>query len=146
MSNEPLPAAAYTLPAWVGEDLQILHAELLARMRRDIANMGGFLAINEMLAERVVFNYIVLKSKEVAAVGEPGGWAHERNQKEFNTFWLLTVRELNNLTTKPAHDGIRSALLEKMADAISVSLADVPPEMRNSLSESLIRAVEMVEL
>lgn len=146
MTTQPLPQAAYTLPEWVDTELQILHADLIARMRDDIQTMGGFGTVNEMLAERVVFNYIILKSKEVAAVGQPGGWTHERNQKEFNTFWLATVQELNRIATRPDASKIKDALNEQIAGAIAEAVADVPSELRNQISERLLLAIEGVEV
>ncbi len=135
--TQPLPAAAYTLPAFVGEELQVLHTELVSRLRAEAQHLPHMGTVAELLIERIAFNYIILKYKEGAVEGDGRiGFTHERNQKEFNTFWLTMTQEFNKIT----HGGLdasemKNFIIGQVSDAMSTVLSDLDPTTAAALRE-----------
>lgn len=145
MPNPPLPETAYRLPVFIPAELQILHGELLSRLRTEAEIIPHFTTIHELLIERIVFNYILLRFKEggytwtdANNVEHTGTFEHERNQKEFNTFWLTMTREFL-AAVKGAVDAqaLQEAFSKAAADAVTEALGSIPEELRPNFNKAL---------
>lgn len=140
--SEPLPAAAYVLPGFIPEEMQVLHAELISRLRAEADHLPHMNTIAELLIERIAFNYIILKYKESASDDNGRiGFTHERNAKEFNTFWLTMTQEFNKLTRTGFEAAeLRDLIVGQVSEAMTTVLADLDPsqgaQLRDRFSEA----------
>src|SRR6185312_8009494 len=84
-------AEAFRLPDDIlaDEGLVTLHANLVLRLRREAAGMP-MNTVQQLLLERIAYNYIVMKQKE-----RTNGFTTPAQQKDFNTWWLSTTQEFN---------------------------------------------------
>lgn len=146
--TQPLPAAAYALPDFVPEELQVLHSELVSRLREEARHIPHMGTIAELLIERIAFNYILLRYKEGATDDNARvGFTHERNQKEFNTFWLTMTQEFNKLTrgTMEAAE-MRDLVVNQVSDAMAAVLSEMEPGLAADLRTRLTQAFEAAGL
>jgi len=134
--------AAFELPDVVtDEKLRGLYEVLVARMRNEARHLP-MNTVQQLLIERIAFNYIVLRSKER---GELGGFAHSNVQKDYNSFWLGMTAEFNRLLGKsePMSGADRKALLREMQQLIIETVATVPDvRTRSDLLEKMANAFE----
>ena len=134
--------AAFELPEVVTDPkLRGLYEVLIARMRAEAAHLP-MNTVQQLLIERIAFNYIVLRSKER---GELGGFAHSNVQKDYNTFWLSMTAEFNRLLGRhgdmPAAD--RRALLREIQQIIMSTVSTVDdPTQRTALMDRFATAFE----
>jgi hypothetical protein len=89
--------AAFELPDIITDQkLRALYEVLVHRMRYEARDLP-MNTVQQLLIERIAYNYIVLRSKER---GELGGFSHSTVQKDFNSFWLSMTAEFNRLMGK----------------------------------------------
>lgn len=122
--------AAFELPDVVTDPkLRQLYEILVARMR-DEAKHLPMTTIQQLLIERIAFNYIVLRAKER---GELGGFSHANIQKDYNTFWLQMTAEFNKLLGKsgePLSGLEKKALFKEMQQLIVKTIAETVQDPR----------------
>lgn len=134
--------AAFELPDVIQDaKLRTLYEVLVARMRREASHLP-MNTIQQLLIERIAYNYIVLRSKER---GELGGFAHSTVQKDYNTFWLTMTAEFNRMLGKSdvmnGHD--RKALMRDMQAIIVNSVSGLrDPKERAEVLEKLAAEFE----
>lgn len=132
--------AAFELPDVVeDEKLRGLYEVLVHRMREEARHLP-MNTVQQLLIERIAYNYIVLRSKER---GELGGFAHSTVQKDYNTFWLTMTAEFNKMLGKEAGGTDRKALLKDVQEIIVSTVNTVSdPKIRGDLLEKLATAFE----
>jgi len=133
--------AAFEAPDVADPKLAALYEVLVARMR-DEARHLPMNTVQQLLIERIAYNYIVLRCKER---GELGGFAQSSVQKDFNIFWLSMTQEFNRMLGKaePLAGAERKALLKDMQQLIVSAVAVVPdPHTRAALLERMAAAFE----
>lgn len=135
--------AAFELPDDAVPDprLRALYEVLVHRMREEAKHLP-MNTVQQLLIERIAFNYVVLRSKER---GELGGFAHSTVQKDFNTFWLSMTQEFNRLLGKVEGIGVadRKALLKDVQQIVVGTLASISdPHLRNDLMEKIAAGFE----
>jgi hypothetical protein len=133
--------AAFVLPDVIqDENLRVLYEVLVQRMREEAAHLP-MNTIQQLLIERIAFNYIVLRAKER---GELGGFNNSSIQKDYNTFWLSMTSEFNRMLGKSdvaPHD--RKAMLKEIQKLIVETVNTIPdPKTRSDVFEKLAVAFE----
>jgi hypothetical protein len=138
--------SAFELPDVVqDEKLRALYEVLVHRMREEARHLP-MNTVQQLLIERIAFNYIVLRSKER---GELGGFSHSGVQKDYNTFWLSMTAEFNRLLGKsePLSGLERKALLKEIQQIITNTLATVQDKrVRSELLEKMASAFETAKI
>ncbi len=139
--------AAFELPEVVEDPrLRGLYEVLVHRMRTEAKDMP-MNTVQQLLIERIAFNYIVLRSKER---GELGGFATAAVQKDYNTFWLSMTAEFNKLLGKSeALNGAeRKKLLQEIQKTIlqTVNASVTDPQTRSALLVNMAAAFEHVKI
>lgn len=111
-------APAFVLPPHLAanERLAALHATIVGRLRREAAGMP-MNTIQNLLLERIAYNYVALKAREDAGVA-----MRPQDQKEMNTFWLAMTKEFNGLLAAN-QDKMREALLLEVQKVVNGSLS-----------------------
>lgn len=135
----------FTLPEWLDNvELRQGYEVIVARMRRECEHVP-LNTIQNLLIERIALNYVVLKHKESYRPGEEGGFDHMTVVKDWNTFWLKTTAEFNDLLVKFKPDDRKAVLGEVKSIIISVlnSVEDVT--LRSDLIGRLARAFDQME-
>ncbi len=134
--------AAFTLPDSVDDPtLRQLYEVLVARMRAEARHLP-MNTVQQLLIERIAFNYIVLRAKEG---GQLGGFAHASIQKDYNTFWLSMTSEFNRLLGKvePLSNADKKGFLREIQAIIVKTLDTVDdPKVRSGLFEKLAAAFQ----
>ena len=107
-------ARAFVLPQWVRDDLElvVLYDTIVQRLRREAAGLP-MNTVQQLLLERIAFNYIVLKHKEAH-----NGFARANEQKDFNTWWLSMTQEFNKLLMAN-QDKLRDAMMLEIQKVLS---------------------------
>lgn len=135
--------AAFDLPDDAVPDprLRGLYEVLVHRMREEAKHLP-MNTVQQLLIERIAFNYVVLRSKER---GELGGFAHSTVQKDYNTFWLSMTAEFNRLLGKVEGIGVadRKALLKDVQQIVVGTLSAISDaHLRNELMEKIAAGFE----
>lgn len=123
-------ARAFELPAWLNEEnaqgLRELHSAIVSRLRSEARGMP-MNTVQQLLLERIAYNYVVLKFKE-----ETNGFTTATQQKDFNTWWLSMTQEFNKLLMAN-QDKMREALLLEVQRVTTeaLSLVKDPDDRRN---------------
>jgi hypothetical protein len=139
--------AAFTLPEHI-EDVKLreLYEVLISRMRAEAADLP-MNTVQQLLIERIAYNYIVMREKERGALG---GFHNTNSQRDFNAFWLSMTQEFNKMLTKQEvmSGQERKALLREVQQLIlnTVNHAVTDPRMRSSLLTSMASAFENVKI
>lgn len=128
---------AFMLPDTITDQkLRNLYEVLVARMR-DEAKHLPMNTVQQLLIERIAYNYIILRTKEK---GELGGFGSTSVQKDFNTFWLSMTQEFNRMLGKggePLSAAERKTLLREMQSIIVSTVSTVAdPRTRGALLET----------
>ncbi len=122
---------AFTLPDTIDDPgLRSLYEVLIARMREEAKHLP-MNTVQQLLIERIAYNYIVLRSKER---GELGGFGSTSVQKDFNTFWLSMTQEFNRMLGKggePLSASERKALLREMQTIIVNTVSDAVSDAKS---------------
>lgn len=133
---------AFELPEDLVDDPKLvqLYEVIVARMREEAKHLP-MNTVQQLLIERIAFNYIVLRSKER---GELGGFSSSSIQKDFNNFWLAMTQEFNRMLGKQDAGGVdRKALLRDVQEIITKTVSTVPDtKIRVDLLEKLATAFQ----
>jgi hypothetical protein len=136
---------AFHLPDII-EDVRLrgLYEVLVARMRNEAADLP-MNTVQQLLIERIAYNYIVLRDKEAT-----GGFNTASVQKDFNTFWLSMTQEFNRMLTKTEtmNGSERKALLREVQQIImsTVNKSVNDPKTRSALLVNMAAAFEEVKI
>lgn len=138
---------AFFLPEHIEDaNLRSLYEVLVARMRKEAADLP-MNTVQQLLIERIAYNYIVMRAKER---GELGGFNSTAVQKEFNAFWLSMTTEFNRLLTKTEtlNGNERKQLLREVQQLIlqTVNASVTDPKTRSNLLSSMASAFEHVKI
>ncbi len=130
--------AAFELPDNITDlKLRGLYEALVSRMR-DEARHLPMNTVQQLLIERIAYNYIVLRHKER---GELGGFGSTNVQKDFNTFWLSMTQEFNRMLGKapePMVASERKMLLREIQQIVVNTVSTVvDPKTRGVLLEQM---------
>jgi len=121
---------AYELPEHVTcPRLRRLYEVLIHRMREEAKHLP-MNTVQQLLIERIAYNYIILRWKER---GESGGFGSASVQKEFNVFWLSMTQEFNRMLGKvePVAVSDRKALLRDIQKLIVSTVQSVVPDPKS---------------
>lgn len=133
---------AFELPEEINDPkLRELYEVLVFRMRAEARHLP-MNTVQQLLIERIAYNYIVLRSKERGALG---GFSNSNIQKDFNTFWLTMTQEFNRMLgkTDPMSSTERKALMREMQEIIMSTVSAVnDPKIRSELLERMAAAFE----
>lgn len=135
-------ARAFRLPGWVTEDpeMEALHGAIVTRLRNEARGMP-MNTVQQLLLERIAYNYIVLKNKE-----ETNSFSTPTQQKDFNTWWLSMTQEFNKLLLAN-QDRMREAMLMQINDIIRGSLEIITnPDERRDLRRKLAEEFAAIDL
>jgi hypothetical protein len=120
---------AFTLPDVIEDvELRELYEVLVARMRREAEHLP-MNTVQQLLIERIAFNYIAMRWYEARRL-----FAHTTAQKEFNTFWLSMTREFN-AQLRAQDDEARNALIKQIVGIITDVLTPEDPAIRERLRD-----------
>lgn len=138
---------AFELPEHITDlRLRSLYEVLVHRMRAEAKNLP-MNTVQQLLIERIAYNYIVLRAKEA---GELGGFAHANVQKDFNAFWLSMTQEFNRLLgkTEAMSGNEKKALLREIQQIIvhTVSASVGDPKTRSDILVNMAAAFETVKI
>jgi hypothetical protein len=139
--------AAFTLPEIVDDPkLRGLYEVLVHRMRKE-AEPLPMNTVQQLLIERIAYNYIVMRCREN---GELGGFTTAAVQKDFNTFWLSMTQEFNKMLgkTETLNGNERKALLREVQQLIlsTVNASVNDPKTRSDLLVNMAAAFENVKI
>jgi hypothetical protein len=138
---------AFYLPDAIDDTrLRDLYEVLIARMRHEAKDLP-MNTVQQLLIERIAYNYIILRVKET---GDLGGFATTAAQKDFNTFWLSMTQEFNRMLSKAETmtGNERKTMLREVQRLIvtSVNQAVTDPRTRSNLLTSMASAFEQVKI
>jgi len=128
----------FTLPDFITDTtLRTSYEIIVARMRREAGHIT-MNTIQQLLMERIAFNYIVLRYRESKPGDAEQGFAHAGVMKDFNTFWLTMTKEFNDLLAKfkPSEKEAVMGLVKAAVEEILATLDDT--EVRNKLAERFV--------
>lgn len=134
-------ARAFVLPAWVQENegLTELHEAIVTRLRREAAGLP-MNTVQQLLLERIAFNYVVLKYRE-----EAQDWGRGE-QKDFNTWWLSMTQEFNKLLMAN-QDKMREALLLEVQKIVTNAVSLITDdEQRRAVRRHLANEFAAIDL
>jgi hypothetical protein len=139
--------AAFTLPEHITDArLRELYEVLVARMREEAKDLP-MNTVQQLMIERIAYNYIVMREKERGALG---GFSTTNQQRDFNQFWLSMTQEFNRMLTKAEvlSGQERKTLLREVQQLIlnTVNHSVTDPRMRSSLLTSMATAFENVKI
>lgn len=133
---------AFELPEEINDPkLRELYEVLVFRMRAEAKHLP-MNTVQQLLIERIAYNYIVLRSKERGALG---GFNNSNIQKDFNTFWLTMTQEFNRMLGKsdPMSSNERKTLMREMQEIIVSTVGTIgDPKVRAELLEKMAAAFE----
>ncbi len=126
--------------------LRGLYEVLVHRMRNEAKDLP-MNTVQQLLIERIAYNYIVMRSRER---GEYGGFATAAAQKDYNTFWLSMTQEFNRMLGKAETlSGVdRKAMLRDIQQLIlqTVNASVSDPKTRSDLLVNMAAAFENVKI
>lgn len=139
--------AAFTLSDGVDDPkLRSLYEVLVSRMRKEADGLP-MNTVQQLLIERIAYNYIVLRSKES---NQMGGFLTANVQKDFNAFWLSMTQEFNRMLSKTdtMNGNERKSLLREVQQLIlaTVNASVNDPRTRSDLLQNMAAAFENVKI
>lgn len=112
----------FTLPDAIDDPrLREMYEIIVARLRRE-AEHAEMTTVQQLLIERIAYNYVVLRWHEANST-----FSHTTAQKEFNSFWLSMTQEFNK-QLRSTDSEFRRALLAQVAEVIKDTLQQYAPE------------------
>ncbi len=112
----------FTLPDAIDDPkLREMYEIIVARLRHE-AQHCEMTTVQQLLIERIAYNYVVLRWHEMNNT-----FSHTTAQKEFNSFWLSMTQEFNKQLRATDAD-FRKALLAQVAEVIKTTLDEVAPD------------------
>lgn len=134
---------AFTCPASVtDDDLRAGYEILTARFRAE----GEHLPLNtawQLLIERTVTAYIKVKQAERRQYGQPGGFQHAGQEKDFNVFLQAMLHEVNEVLRKHYPTADRDLTLQQVREVILAVMSGIPDTgVRDDLARRFAVAFE----
>lgn len=124
----------FTLPESIDDDkLRMMYEIIVARLRRE-ASHCDLNTVQQLLIERIAYNYVVLRWHELKQT-----FSHTTAQKEFNSFWLSMTQEFNKQLRSTDSD-FRKQLLGQVAEVIKDTLEAEAPETAKVVLPKLANA------
>jgi hypothetical protein len=135
----------YTLPEWLEDDtLREMYEVLVARLRREIAHVP-LSTVQNLLVERLVANYCILRYRENRTLGDAQGFQHAGVEKEFNTYWLAINKQFEDLLIKFKPDD-KKALLDHIKDVLIPAFSNITDSQeRVAVISAVARGLEGLE-
>lgn len=137
---------AFYLPEHIdNENLRDLYEILVARMRKE-AHELPMNTVQQLLIERIAYNYVVMREKERGALG---GFNTTAMQKDFNTFWLSMTQEFNRMLSREAmgtsdRKNLLREVQQTILNTVNASVSD--PRTRSTLLTEMAAAFEHVKI
>jgi hypothetical protein len=121
--------------------LREMYEVVVARLRRESSHVA-MNTVQQLLMERLAFNYVVLRAREALPLGDPQGFADARSLRDWNTYWLACTREFNDLLARN-----RPAATNEMIQRVQAAVADVlgtveDGALRNELIQRFVETFE----
>lgn len=112
--------AAFDLPTFVTDNarLQDLHRRIVNRLRKESEGVPMD-TIQLLLLERIAFNYIVMKAREMGELD----MGNARAQKDFQTFWLAMTNQFSKNLQKATAAEDREKTLREVRDIVIETLS-----------------------
>lgn len=120
-------------------DLRVAYELIVARMRKE-ASHCAMSTVQQLLIERIAYNYVVLRWNEAR-----DSFAHTTAQKEFNSFWLSMTQEFNR-TLRVTDQEYKTALLGQIAEVISETMAVEDQEVVERIMPRFVDAFKKLGL
>lgn len=140
VGRRDLPPEMYTLPAEFGDDLQITYDVIVHNLRLEAQHLD-LTTVQELLVERIAFNYCALRHRE-----RTDGFTHEAAQRQLNSFWLDMTKEFNRLIQQNRQSD-RDALVIKVAGIVRDVISQVSDQhTRRELTVSFQDAFDKAEI
>jgi phosphoenolpyruvate carboxylase len=137
-----IPDSMFAVPQCIkddeaADDLIEIYWVFVARLQDEVK----FLPLNtlqQMLLERVVTNYVLIRWRERKGLKSVDGYESAHAAKDANGTWLTTHKELN-AQLKLTQDDFRTNYAALVAEAVADSMADFTPEMQPLIRKSLAK-------
>lgn len=132
----------FRLPEFIeNATLREMYEVVVARLRRESSHVA-MNTVQQLLMERLAFNYIVLRAREALPLGDPQGFADARSLRDWNTYWLACTKEFNDLLARN-----RPAATNEMIQRVQAAVAEVlgtveDGGLRNELIERFVHTFE----
>lgn len=137
----PIPDHAYTLPAFVDDaQLRDLYEVIVARMRREAEGLR-MTTVQELLIERIAYNYIICRWRENRGLGEVAGFEHTNAAKSYQQFWLDMTRVFHQMLGDRDDANIRSEVESRVARVINGALGRLDAGAARVVREALADAL-----
>lgn len=127
----------FALPGWVDDPvLRDQYEIIVARLRRETEHVP-LNTLQQLRIERITFNYIVLKYREMAA---DSGFAFAEQLKDWSTYWAAITREFD-LVLKAWKPKDQEAIVAVVKGLVTEILATVDSsEVRNDLARRFVES------
>lgn len=116
---------------------------LVEKMRKEAEHIP-MNTVQLLQLERIAKNYVILRIKEDFQIGNKEGFLSAAMQKDFNTFWLNTTHEFNNMLLKSGATD-RAVILSQVRDMLVGTIQNMPevePRTRAHLLEKFALGFE----
>jgi hypothetical protein len=135
---------AFTCPESVtDEDLRSGYEILVARFRGEGAHLLAMSTSYQLLIERTITAYIKAKFTERRKYGKPGGYEHAGQEKDFNTYVLKMLHEINDMLRKDFSTADQELTIARIKEVILAAMSTIPDaEVRDDLARRFAAAFE----
>lgn len=138
-----LPPTMFALPKFIAEDstasdLVDVYWVFVDRLKEEV-KLLPLNTLQQMLLERVCTNYIILRWRERKGFGETDGFEHSTAAKDFNSFWLMTHKELN-AQLKLNADDFRDNYAQLVREGVQEALADFAPDTQRLVRTAMAKS------
>lgn len=148
LTGRNLPDDFFTPPAEAIHDpgLRTLYDVMVEEIKEEHSMTPGFGMLEAMLAERIVFIYIMIRDKERFPIGsenpeEAHGFAHERNYKEILSTWVNMLAQLQGARARATDlDALKEHVLTDVRNRLKSAVATLPKDMQAHVADSLQEA------
>jgi len=140
-----MPDSLYSLPEFVEEpELRELYEVIIARFRREILEGITLNTVQELLLERIAYNYVMLRWRERNMTASQARNASASTaDKNANNFWLSMTQEFNRLTQKEqANQEFKNQLLVTISQALGQAFEGLHPDVARPMQERIAQAFE----
>lgn len=135
---------AFTCPVSVSDgDLRTGFEILVARCRAEGAHLATMNTPYQLLIERTITAYIRAKFTERRKYGKTDGFDSAGQEKDFNTYVLKLLHELNDMLRRDHPTADRDFTLQQVREVILAVVRDMPDTgVRDDLARRFAAAFE----
>jgi hypothetical protein len=140
MGRRPLPRELFVLPEDFDDHLKLAYSVIINNLREEAAHLS-LTTLQELLIERIAFNYVALRHRELHE-----GFTHEAAQRHLNSFWLSMTQEFHRVvgsTPQAERDGLVVKFTGVVREVLT-SVAD--QEQRTELQRTFRDAFDRADL